>query len=141
MLRARHIVLASLALAPLLSACAQRQVSYRKDIQPILQANCESCHSQNGVGYAASGFSVESYATLMKGTKFGPVIDPGSSKQSNIVWLLQHRAHPQINMPKACEQMQQNGQKCAVASTSAERLDDHDVSLIVRWIDQGAKDN
>jgi cytochrome c553 len=134
-------VLTSLALAPLLSACGQRQVSFHKDIQPILAANCAPCHSQNGVGYAASGFSVESYATLMKGTKFGPVIDPGSSAQSNIVWLLQHRAHPEINMPKTCEQMSQNGQKCVAASTTAEQLDDADVSLIGKWIDQGAKDN
>jgi cytochrome c553 len=141
MVRARNIILASVVLASLLSACGQRQVSYQKDIHPILQANCATCHSQNGIGYAKSGFSVESYASLMKGTKFGPVIERGSSAQSNLVWLLEHRAHPQINMPKSCEQMTDNGKNCAVASTTAERLSDHDVSLIARWIDQGAKDN
>jgi hypothetical protein len=139
MFRARSIILASMALAPLLSGCGQRQVSYHKDIQPILQVNCETCHSHNGVGYAVSGFSVESYATLMKGTKFGPVIDPGSSAQSNLVWLLEHRGHPQINMPKNCEQT--NGQKCTAASMSARRLSDEDVALISKWIDQGAKDD
>ena len=141
MFRAISILLASVALATLLSSCGQRQVSYRRDIRPILQANCEMCHSQNGVGYAVSGFSVASYASLLKGTKFGPVIDPGSSAQSNIVWLLEHRAHPQINMPKSCEQMAQSSQKCTAASLSAERLNPHDVSLIAKWIDQGAKDN
>jgi hypothetical protein len=141
MFRTRSIILASIALAPLLSACGQRQVSYHRDIEPILQVNCEMCHSQNGVGFVVSGFSVESYATLMKGTKFGPVIDPGSSAQSNIVWLLKHRAHPEINMPKICEQMTQNGKKCSVASSSPGRLSDDDVTLIARWIDQGAKDN
>jgi len=141
MFRARSIILASVALAPLLSGCGQRQVSYHKDVEPILQANCATCHSRNGVGYEVSGFSVESYATLMKGTKYGSVIDPGSSAQSNLVWLLQHHGHAQINMPKNCEQMTPNGQKCAAASTSARQLSDDQVALISKWIDQGAKDN
>jgi len=141
MFKATSIILASVALAPLLSGCGQRQVSYQKDIAPVLQANCATCHSPNGVGYKVSGFSVESYAMLMKGTKYGPVIDPGSSAQSNLVWLLQHHGHPQINMPKNCEQMTPNGQKCAAASASARQLSGDQVALISKWIDQGAKDN
>jgi hypothetical protein len=116
-------------------------VSYHKEVLPILESNCETCHSRNGVGYAVSGFSVESYAALMKGTKYGPVIDPGSSSQSNLIWLLRQRAHPQINMPKICEQMAQNGRNCKVASTSAQQLPEEEAALIAKWVDQGAKDN
>ncbi|MHB1870930.1 MAG: c-type cytochrome domain-containing protein [Steroidobacteraceae bacterium] len=141
MFRSTGIILTSIAAALLVAACAQRQVSFHKDVAPILQRNCATCHSQNGVGYLASGFSVESFAALMKGTKYGPMIDPGSSSQSNLVWLLRHRAHPQINMPKICAQMGLVGDNCARATASARDLKKREINLIATWIDQGARDN
>lgn len=134
-------VIASIAVAVLVSACAQRQVSYKKEVQPILQRSCGTCHDQGGVGYKVSGFSVGSYAALMKGTKYGAMINPGHSKQSNLVWLLEHDAHPSINMPKLCEQMNVPAGKCTAATPFARQLPKHEVALIARWIDQGARDN
>ncbi len=143
MVRSTGIILTSIAAALLIAACAQRQVSFHKDVAPILQRNCATCHSQSGVGYLASGFSVESFAALMKGTKYGPMIDPGSSSQSNLVRLLRHRAHPQINMPKICAQRGLVGDSCARATASARDLKKRQINLIATWIDidQGARDN
>lgn len=141
MVGTRGVVLAVSAVGLLTSACVKREVSYRHDVQPILQANCGTCHNPSGIGYAASGFSVATYAALMKGTSHGPMVIPGRSSQSNLVWLIRHGAHPQINMPKLCEQMGQDVGKCATAATYARELPERKVRLIARWVDQGAKDN
>jgi cytochrome c len=141
MIATRGIILAVSVVGLLASACAKREVSYRSDVQPILQGNCGTCHNSNGIGYAQSGFSVQTYAALMKGTRHGPVVIPGQSSQSNLVWLLKHGAHPQINMPKLCEQMGQEVGKCAAAATYARQLPEGKVKLIARWVDQGARDN
>ncbi|MDE2229304.1 MAG: hypothetical protein KGL11_09725 [Alphaproteobacteria bacterium] len=117
------------------------EVSFQKDIYPVLQANCALCHSPGGIGYAQSGFSVETYQTLMEGTKYAAVINPGSSISSNLMWLLDHRAHASINMPKVCEQVSREFQKCALASQSARWLSQHELTLIKEWVDRGAKDN
>lgn len=141
MVEKRGVILAVIAVSSLLSACAKREVSYRGDVHPILQRNCGACHDRSGIGYAASGFSVETYAALMKGTTHGSMVVPGQSSQSNLVWLLKHGAHPQINMPKICQEMGQEVGKCATAATFARALPERDVDLIARWVDQGAKDN
>lgn len=107
----------------LLGGCA-RQVSFNRDVFPILQSRCISCHRPGGAGYAASHFSVESYETFMRGTRFGPVINPGSSVDSTLVLLIEHKADPSINMPH-----------------NQEPLSERQVKTIKRWIDQGAKNN
>ncbi len=137
----KSIAVATISFGVLVSACGPRPVSFREDVQPILQHNCAVCHSNGGVGYKVSGFSVVSYTTVMKGTKFGPMVIPGSSLQSNLVWLLKHGAHPSIDMPKICAQMADHGGVCAVASSSARRLPQREVTLIAAWIDQGARNN
>lgn len=118
MFRLTGIILTPIVSAQLNVAGAPRQVGFHKDVAPILRRNCATCHSQNGLGHLQSGFSLESSAALMKGAKYGPMIDPGSSGQSNPVWLLRHRAHPQINMPKVCAQMGLVGDECANAAAS-----------------------
>ena len=40
---------------------------------------------------------------MMKGTRYGAVIDPGSGTSSTLVWLLKQSADPSINMPKQYE--------------------------------------
>ena len=53
-----------------LSGCS-RQVSFEKDVMPIMSSSCLSCHDGSGEGSSASGFSVKNYADVMAGTKFG----------------------------------------------------------------------
>ena len=106
------------------AACSHQEVSFSRDVNPILQKNCSECHTAGGKGIQVSGFSVESYASIMKGTKFGPVIDPGSSVSSTMGRLISHKADPSINMPQGRPQMPKAS-----------------LDTIAAWIDQGAKDN
>lgn len=122
-MRAGKFLLFSIS-AVLLAGCSGKQVSFKNDVMPIFAANCIECHKEGGVGFLASGFSVESYESIMKGTKFGPVIVSGQSVASTIKNLLMHKANPQINMPK-----------------DREKLPDKDIETISKWIDQGAKNN
>ena len=107
-----------------------RQVSFKNDIFPIFQERCTKCHAPGGPGYAASGFSVATYQSLMKGTKFGPVVVPGSSPDSNLLRLVKHEADPSIAMPKS-----------VTPGVPAALLEPEQIKLIETWIDQGAKDN
>ena len=74
-------------------------VSFKLEMQPILQHACVSCHQLGGQGYEASGLDLRSYASLMKGTKYGAIVLPGDAFTSNIMVLLEGRASPAIKMP------------------------------------------
>lgn len=115
------VVVAVVALA---ASCMKKETSFAKDVLPILKENCLSCHSPGGQGYVASGFSVVSYADVMKGTRNGPVILPGSSISSTIERLIEHKADPSIHMPRGQPQLPRG------------QLD-----TIKAWINEGAKDN
>ncbi len=124
-MHARIIKLSASVLALLIVAgCAEPDVSFKKDVMPILQERCVSCHKPGGAGYVSSGLSMESYDNLMKGTKFGPVIIPGYSFSSTLQILVEHKADSSINMPK-----------------QQPRLPQDQVELIGKWINQGAKNN
>ena len=137
----KAIALVTLSAAALLGGCRSERVSFKQDVRPVLEHNCAVCHSPGGIGYEMTGFSVQSYATLMKGSHFGPLVIPGSSQQSDLIWLLRHRASPAMSMPKMCERLARGDGKCAVASEHARMLPVSQVNMIARWIDQGARDN
>ena len=119
------ILLTGLLAAGLTGCTGEGAVSYSRDVQPILQANCMSCHQQGGAGEQASGFSMATYDDLMKGTSGGAMIVPGDSAGSNLLVLMEGRADPSISMP--------HGSKDSVSKA--------DIDTIRRWIDQGAKKN
>ena len=127
-----HKFLYVLAIAVFSAGCSQ-EVSYQKDVNPILQANCLSCHDGKGEGVEASGFSVKSYDDLMKGTKFGQVVVAGDSLSSSLYRLIDHQADPKIQMPPHHDQ--------AVASGKMSALSGEQINTIKAWIDQGAKNN
>ena len=107
------------------AGAAEAPVSFKQDIQPIFQSHCVTCHSPpDGEGYKASGLDLTTYAGVMKGTKYGPMIAPGHPEYSNLMWLLDWRAAPQLRMPHNAMQL-----------PSSER------NTIRTWIQQGAKDN
>lgn len=123
-MRTRMIV-ASLLPLVLAAGCTQEPaVSYQKDVFPILQKNCFECHTGKGEGILKSGLDLTSYETLMKGTKYGPVLVPGQSISSTLVRLLQGKADPAINMPH-----------------KRDTLPEDQAAIIVKWVDQGAKNN
>jgi hypothetical protein len=127
--------------ALLAAGCGQRQVSFKHDVFPILQKNCSVCHTPGGPGYVASGFSVMSYQDVMRGTRYGRVIIPGSSISSTLMRLIQHRANPLINMPKNFRLIYRHHEEYIDAESNARRLPARDIKLIKEWINQGAKDN
>jgi hypothetical protein len=60
----------------------------------------------------------------MKGTRNGPVIEPGYSYFSTLQIVVEHRANPSVSMPK-----------------NSDMLSSSEIQLIGEWIDQGAKNN
>lgn len=104
---------------------AEPPVSFSADVQPILQARCVDCHEPGEPGYEASELRLASYADLMKGTRFGPVVVPGDSLNSALIILVEGRADPSITMP--------HGE--ARPPTSVE------IETLKAWVDQGAPDN
>ena len=111
-----------------LAACdksSTSEVSFSKQVQPILASHCLSCHHAEGEGFKKSGLSMESYEALMKGTKFGPVIVPGNALSSSLVLLIEGKADPAITMPHGSLQI----------------LPQQERDTIKQWIQQGAKNN
>ncbi len=103
---------------------AAAPVSFKEDVLPIFKVHCASCHGPGGPGTKASGLDLTTYASVMKGTKYGPMIIPGDPENSNLLWLLDWRASPQLRMPHDKQQL-----------PVGER------DTIRTWIRQGAKDN
>jgi hypothetical protein len=137
------IVVAALALAGMHSsalvvdACGQEtrpstgqrppqppKTSFAEDVLPIFKGRCVDCHRPGGQGYDASGLDLTSYEGLMKGTRHGPMVIPGDADSSNLMWLLDWRASPELRMP--------HGTK---------KLSVCDRGEIRRWIMEGAKNN
>ncbi len=71
-----------------------------------------------------SGLDLSNYEGVMAGTKYGPVIVPGNSEGSNLMWLLDWRASPELRMPHGKGQLPVQFR-----------------DTIRRWIQQGAKNN
>ncbi len=111
----------------------ERQISFADDVQPILLEHCAECHDQGGEGLAATGFSIRDYDSVISGTKFGPVVIPGSSISSSLYLLIAQKTAPEIQMPPHHEESLPVGRGAA--------LSEHKVEIIRVWIDQGAKNN
>jgi hypothetical protein len=92
----RKLIVVRFAFVALLviGAGCSREVSFNKDVFPIFQERCMTCHAPGSPGCVASGFSLATYDSLMKGTKFGAMIIPGSSLDSNLLRLVKHRGRP-----------------------------------------------
>ena len=103
----------------------QIKVSYSQDIIPILQNHCHECHLPNGAGQQASGLDMSTYQSLMKGTRFGPIIKAGDSLSSTLVILVEGRADPSIKMP--------HGDRPSLSAA--------EIKALRQWIDQGALNN
>lgn len=98
-----------------------RKVTYASDVAPIVQQHCLECHVAGQDGAEKSGYLMDSYEAVMKGTRFGPVIVPESSESSSLYLLVAGKADPSIQMPHG------------KASLSTEQI-----TTIRLWIDKGA---
>ncbi len=137
---ARILFMAAIGVHVVFSISCTRDTSFKTDVYPVLSRNCLACHQPGGEGFTASGLSMENYNLLMKGTKFGPVIVPGSSLNSSLILLIEHKADPSINMPKPRKDLTGKA-RAHLLAWSGEQLSADEIGLIKNWIDQGAKNN
>lgn len=111
-------VLPVLALAIYWSWPKDDLVSYNRDIRPIVNNKCISCH---GGVKQSGGFSLLFESEAKMATESGkPAIVPGDAGASEMVKRLSHH-DPEMRMP-----------------LGKEPLSDQEIELIKKWINQGA---
>ena len=119
-------LLSFLAIVLFLFGCGKKPVSFRDQIQPILNARCTQCH---GTNVARGKIVMVSYATFMNShTVSGkePLVIPGNPYQSRL-YILCETNQPHFRMPPD--------------TSSVTPLPPADLELLRHWIAEGAKDN
>jgi uncharacterized membrane protein len=120
-----HSGLAVLAGVLVMSACreqntvASRKIDFVKDIKPILQDRCVSCHNNENF---TGDLILQSRATAFGERKGGPIIIPGDSAKS-LFWAV---LNLQDRDPKAMPPV-------------GHRVPAKEMETIQLWIDQGAE--
>ena len=104
---------------------AEDSAIFKDKVLPILDMYCLECHLPGGAGYEKSGLDMRDYESLMKGTRFGPVIVPGDAFTSNLMVLIEGRSKFGTKMPY-------------VEQRDLSRREKY---LIRAWINRGAKNN
>lgn len=109
-----------------LPACTYKQVSYERDITPIIASNCNECHTApNGRGYRKTGLKMDSYNSIIQGTLYGPIIVAGDSRRSILNKIVEGRV---------------GKKKCSLVSDKQD-ISDRDIELLKNWVNQGAINN
>ena len=94
------------------------EISYNRDIRPIVNAKCIACH---GGVKQSGGFSLLFEEEAKRPSESGKLaIIPGDSKNSEMIKRLSH-SDPDVRMP-----------------LDGEPLSEEEIQLIADWIDQGA---
>ena len=122
-----------LAPAVLLTGCGQGEVSYADDVKPIFDRYCISCHSGVGEGASVSEYLMTSYDEVMKGTKFGEVVVPGSRMSSALYLVVAGKTAPESRRPPHNDESFAEGRGVMLSADAIE--------TIGLWVDQGAKNN
>ena len=104
-------------------ANSSTEVSFSKDVAPVLNKFCTTCHSSEEDH--PSELFMDTYESLMKGGKHGKAIVPGNSKESLFAQKMSDgppfgKVMPPPRKPRPTPEQ---------------------VALILAWIDQGAKKN
>ncbi len=99
-----------------MTAAAQAQVDFVKQVQPILNANCTACHKGSA---APANLHLDSAAGVLTGSDSGKVVVPGNAKDSILAQRISDTTGNQ--MPPT-------------GPMSADKI-----AVIVNWINQGAK--
>jgi len=123
----RFAPLLAVVLFPLLSMSvhASNEISFKEQIQPILNDYCVSCHKPGGKGYEKTKLDLRTYQSLIKGTQYGSIIQPGDSFTSILIQVIEGRVHASLKMPY--------GLSGGLSKTN--------INLMKGWVQQGAKDN
>jgi len=94
---------------------AQDPISFARDIQPVLQHHCWSCHG----ALRTSGFDMRTRDTAMRGGDHGVAIVPGKAEESRLYRRIAGLEQPAMPF-------------------EGTKLSAHQVSLVKAWIDGGA---
>ncbi len=122
-----------LAPALLIVGCGQGEVSYSRDIQPVFDKYCVSCHAGSGEGAETSEYLMTDYDNVMQGTKHGAVVVAGSRMSSALYLVIAGETAPEIRMPPHTDESFAEGRGFKLSPDTIEKIG--------IWIDQGAKDN
>ncbi|HUG82010.1 MAG TPA: c-type cytochrome domain-containing protein [Bryobacterales bacterium] len=98
---------------------ASAEVSYYKDLRPILERSCQGCHQPAG---KMGGLDLTSYEAMAAGGSKGPAFVAGSADESRLVMLLTGAGEPRMPF----------GQ---------DPLPDTEIDVFRRWVSEGAKDD
>ncbi len=98
-----------------LPPAANRKVDFEKDVQPILEQKCHSCH---GEAAQQSGLRLDKRQNALRGGDYGPVMIEGKSAESKLIKRLVG-GDGGLQMPP----------------TGA--LSDEEIGILRAWIDQG----
>src|SRR5215510_7804966 len=93
------------------------QVSFNRDIRPILATRCLKCHGEKK---QSGGLRLDVQAHAMRGGQGGPVIVAGKATQS--------RLYQRVTAPNDDQRMPPTGERLSLAEASA----------LKAWIDAGA---
>jgi hypothetical protein len=138
------VTAAEIDLSKLPPPSKQKGVTYAKDIQPVLKANCFRCH---GDEKAKAALRLDSLEAALKGSKEGKVIVPGKSEKSLLVIAV-----AQLDPEKSMPPKPRGGHRGRPGGgpggpppggpgpgPKSEPLTAEQVGLVRAWIDQGAK--
>ena len=95
-----------------------RAVDFQKDVVPILQASCVTCHTS---GKTEADLSIETKEKLLEGGASEPAIVPGKGAESLMIQLVAGM-DPDRVMPQ-----------------KGKRLTAEQIGVLRAWVDQGAK--
>jgi hypothetical protein len=102
------------------------EISYQRDVRPILVSRCIDCHSRpDGEGYRKTGLDLETYESLKRGSLYGPVVVPGKSRRSPLNMLVEGRA----------------GDLSRILKKQHDPMRNHEIEILRLWVDQGARNN
>jgi hypothetical protein len=125
MLIKRIYMAVSLVAVALATGCSKApSVSFAGDVMPVLGKHCKECHQAGSEGALKSGFTVDSYDSVMAGTKLGPMVVAGDPLSSNLYRMVSREVDKSIRMPHG-------------EST----LDIEERAVIKTWIAEGALNN
>ena len=117
----RWLSMAAVAMATLcglrLTGQPASSVDVVRDIRPLFQTHCHSCH---GPDKDKGGFSLATRSRAMEGGDTGPALLPGNSAASPLAQRINSSLEDQRMPPKG------------------ERLSPAQIRLIQTWIDRGA---
>src|SRR5579872_2566897 len=95
---------------------ANRKVDFEKDVQPMLAQKCYACHGEEA---QQSGLRLDKRQNALRGGDYGPVIIPGKSAESKLIFRLVN-GDGGLQMPPTGP------------------LTDEEIGILRAWIDQGA---